>query len=70
MAEGRPNMGIDAMPSLRATVQEEVAAEFRALARQRGVSMSTIVREALYEVARERWGLEPQFVPETRYSPR
>jgi hypothetical protein len=58
MAIGRPSAGIDAMPTLRANVDNEVAAEFRALARQRNVSVSTVVREALYEVARERFGLE------------
>lgn len=68
MADGRPNMGIDAMPELRTTVQEEVAAEFRALAQQRGVSVRTVLREALHDFARERWGLEPQDVPETKYA--
>lgn len=58
MAVGRPSQGIDAMPTLKANVNDEVAAEFRALARQRNVSISTVVREALYEVARERFGLD------------
>lgn len=58
MAIGRPSQGINAMPTLRAKVDREVEAEFRAIARQRNVSVSTVVREVLYEVARERFSLD------------
>lgn len=58
MAIGRPSQGIDAMPTLRAKVDREVEAEFRAIARQRKVSVSTVVREVLYEIARNEWGLD------------
>jgi len=58
MAIGRPSQGIDAMPEVRTNVDSEIAAEFRAYARQRNVSVRTVLREALYEVARERFGVD------------
>ncbi|MFE3516675.1 hypothetical protein [Streptomyces sp. NPDC059166] len=58
MAIGRPSKGIDAMPEVRTNVDSEIAAEFRAYARQRNVSVRTVLREALYEVARERFGVD------------
>lgn len=64
MAIGRPSQGISAMPRVEATVDAEVAAEFRALARSRKVSISTVVREALYRVAREDFGLDLPEAPQ------
>ncbi|MDX3666957.1 hypothetical protein [Streptomyces europaeiscabiei] len=58
MAIGRPSQGIEAMPELKTNVDERVAAEFRAYARQRNVSVRTVLREALYEAARERFGVD------------
>lgn len=58
MAIGRPSQGINAMPTLKAKVDQEVAAEFRAIARQRKVSVSTVVREFLYEAARTKLDLD------------
>ncbi|MEW2425011.1 hypothetical protein AB0911_31250 [Streptomyces nigra] len=65
MAIGRPSQGIRAMPTLRTNVDAEVAAEFRARAQERNVSVSTVLREVLYELARTDWGLDLPEAPQT-----
>jgi hypothetical protein len=68
MAIGRPSAGISAMPRVETTVDSALAAEFRAIARQRKVSMSTVVREFIYDAARSRFGLDLEDKPPTKSS--
>lgn len=56
------------MPRVATTVDNALAAEFRAIARQRNVSVSTVLREFLYEAARERLDLDLPDVPPTKYA--
>jgi hypothetical protein len=58
---------IQAMPTLKATVHEDVAAGIKHIAAERGVSIRTVTREALYEYVARQLGMELD-APVTTYT--
>lgn len=49
------------------TVHDDVENAFKTEARERGVSITTILREALYAYASEQFGVSAELPPPTNY---
>lgn len=64
-AHGRPNNGIHQMPGLGTSVHEEVAKAFKVRAAEQGVSVRALLRDLLYEYAREEFGVAVEKPPAT-----
>lgn len=62
----RPNMGLGAMPELGASVQAEVAHAFKAYAKRNNTSVRSVIRDLLYDFAREEMELEVADLPRTK----
>lgn len=64
-SHGRPSNGIQQMPSIGASVHEEVAKAFKERAAEEGISTRAYVRGLLYAFAREEFGLDVETPPAT-----
>ncbi|MFI0143846.1 CopG family transcriptional regulator [Streptomyces globisporus] len=56
------------MPRVETTVHDAVAEAFKQDARDRGVSISTVLREALYEYAQDFLGVQVEAPRPTAYA--
>lgn len=65
-SRGGRNLGIGAMPRLGVPVHAEIAQGFKARALEQGVSVRTLVRDLLYEFAREELEIEIADLPPTK----
>ncbi|MFM9627333.1 hypothetical protein ACKI10_06895 [Streptomyces galilaeus] len=62
---GRPNNGIHHMPGLGTSVHEDVAKAFKIRAAEQGVSVRALLRDLLYEYAREEFDVNIETPPAT-----
>ena len=65
---GRTNLGIGAMPRLNIPVHAEVARGIKAFALSQDISVCTLVRELLYDFARDELDIAVEDLPPTKMS--
>ncbi|MCL6738017.1 hypothetical protein [Streptomyces neyagawaensis] len=65
---GRTNMGIGGMPRLNVPVHAEVAQGIKAYALTQDISVCTLVRELLYDFARNELDIAVEDLPPTKMS--
>ncbi|MEV6207035.1 hypothetical protein [Kitasatospora sp. NPDC051914] len=64
-SHGRPSNGIHHMPGLGTSVHEEVAQAFKERAAEEGISVRALLRDLLYEYAREELDVNVETPPPT-----
>lgn len=68
MSESRRPRELSDMPRVEAAIHPEVYEAYKRDAKERGISVRSVVREALYDYAREFLGVDVGDAPVTTYA--